>query len=306
MLPFSVPTLLPGTLCARRRLVIQVNLHKSMVNVQHTHMWVRQKLAELSCGLLQPLFPILTSTAACASFFLPAFKTAWMAVLNLCPLAAKHFHKFQPKLFPQHKHKRCSREINHFFLDPEISRDSCTSFHTQNYTSGFGEWSLLKFCVCLLFLKLSWSERTSYLMDNPPGSSGIKKWNIEKECSSHSMKQHQESVNSKGRFSAQHSVPPGPALLEQRPFRQARYRALPCLSGAGRNTPKAEFLDPLTLVHPLGLFQSSELAAKPTLSRGQLPAKHLASAAAQTAAMKVTLFGVRTLTRVIVTASTAM
>lgn len=135
-----------------------------------------------------------------------------------------------------------SREINQSFLDPETSKDSCTSFHTQNYVSGFGEWSLLKFCVCLLYLELSWSERTSYLMDNPPGSSGIKKWNIEKECSSHSMQQHQKSINSKGRLSAQHSVPPGPALLEQRPFRQARYRALPCFTGAGRNTPKAEFL----------------------------------------------------------------
>lgn len=71
-----------------------------------------------------------------------------------------------------------SREINHFFLDPEISKNSSTSFHTQNYASGFGEWSLLKFHVSLLYLKLSWSERISYLMDNLPGSPGIKKWII--------------------------------------------------------------------------------------------------------------------------------
>lgn len=56
------------------------------------------------------------------------------------------------------------------------------------------------------------------------------------------MQQHQKSINSKGHLSAQHSMLPGPVSLDQRPFRQAQYRILPCFTGAGRNTPEAEFL----------------------------------------------------------------
>lgn len=61
-----------------------------------------------------------------------------------------------------------SREINHFFLEPEISWGSCTSFCAQNCASSFGEWSLLKFHAHLLYFKLSWSERISLFNGQSP------------------------------------------------------------------------------------------------------------------------------------------
>lgn len=68
---------------------------------------------------------------------------------------------------------------------------------------------------------------------------------------------------------------------------------------------KLSSLDPGT--HSTALFQSSELATKPTLGRGQLPAEHFAGTAAQAAAMEVTLFlEPEPLIQVIVTAATAM
>lgn len=113
-----------------------------------------------------------------------------------------------------------------------------------------------------------------------------------KNAVSYSMQHHQKNINSKGHLSAQHSMLPGPALLEQRPFRQARYRTLPCFTRAGRNAPKESSLYPGT--HSTVLFHSSGLAKKPTLSRGQLPAEHFAGTATQAAAMEATLFfGVR-------------
>lgn len=55
------------------------------------------------------------------------------------------------------------------------------------------------------------------------------------------MQQHQKNINSKEHLSAQHSMLPGPVPLDQRPFRQAQYRILPCFTGTSRNAPKAEF-----------------------------------------------------------------
>lgn len=97
------------------------------------------------------------------------------------------------------------------------------------------------------------------------------------------MQQHQKSINSKGHLSAQHSMLPGPVSLDQRPFRQAQYRILPCLLAQVGTHLKQSSLDPV-------LFQSSGLATKPILSRGQLPAEHLTGTATQAAAMEVTLF----------------
>lgn len=145
-----------GPLWARRRVVVQVTLHKSMVNLQHTHVYETEASRAFLCPLTIS-FPhshqhsylcqfLSTSLQAC---MVGSLKSVFSGSQMLLQIPAQIIFTAHAQTLQQ------SREINHFFIDPEISRGSCTSFCTPNYASGFGEWSFLKFHACLLYLKLS-------------------------------------------------------------------------------------------------------------------------------------------------------
>lgn len=78
----------------------------------------------------------------------------------------------------------------------------------------------------------------------------------------------QKSINSKGRLSAQHSMPLATAFLEHRPYRQALYKTLSRFTETQRLAGthlKQTTLDPGS--HRTVLVQSSVQATKPILSR---------------------------------------
>lgn len=138
------------------------------------------------------------------------------------------------------------REINNFVS--ESSGASFTSFFAQNCASGFGEWSLLTFHVCLLYLKLFWNDTISYLTDNPTGSSRIKNWISFQKMQHGGAMQFPTACNSVRKA----LTPKGICLLStqgllaqhcwSKGLSKAQHRTLPCFTGAGRNTHKSEFL----------------------------------------------------------------
>lgn len=144
-----------GPLCARS-VVIQVNLHKFVVNLQHTYVSEREARRALLCPLTVSS-PYSHQHSCLCQFLSISLQACMDGSLKSVFLGSQVLPQIPAQIiFTAHAQTLMqSREINQFFLDPEISRGFCTFFCAQTYASGFGEWSLLKFHACLLYLKLS-------------------------------------------------------------------------------------------------------------------------------------------------------
>lgn len=137
MLPFSVPPLLPGTpLCWMKSINPSESSQIRGEPTAHTHVGETEAGRALLCPLTFSFSHSHQHSCLC-QFLSTRLQVCMDSSLKSISLGSQVLSQILAQIISTAYAKtwQRSREINYFFLDPEISRVPCISFHTQNYAS---------------------------------------------------------------------------------------------------------------------------------------------------------------------------